>query len=75
MIHPYRSVAPRIHPSVRVADSAQVIGAKIPPRSQVMGAPARVKREVNADDLELIRRSADNDVSLKNDDLTAARMA
>jgi carbonic anhydrase/acetyltransferase-like protein (isoleucine patch superfamily) len=68
VIHPYRSVAPRIHPSVWVADSAQVIVTKIPPRSLVMGAPARVKREV-------IRRSADNDVSLKNDYLAAARMA
>lgn len=29
MIHPYRSVVPSVHPSVRVADSAHVIGARL----------------------------------------------
>jgi carbonic anhydrase/acetyltransferase-like protein (isoleucine patch superfamily) len=47
-------------------------GAKIPPRSLVMGAPAKVKREVDAGDLDLIHRSAENYVALKNDYLAAA---
>ena len=50
-------------------------GTKIPPRSMVMGAPGRVKREVTADDLDLIRRSAEGYIALKNDYLAAARKA
>jgi carbonic anhydrase/acetyltransferase-like protein (isoleucine patch superfamily) len=37
----------------------------------VMGAPAKVKREVSADDLDLICRSAQSYIMLKNDDLAA----
>jgi carbonic anhydrase/acetyltransferase-like protein (isoleucine patch superfamily) len=48
-------------------------GTKIPPRSVVMGAPARVKRPVDTDDLDLIRRSAHSYVALKNDYLAAGR--
>jgi carbonic anhydrase/acetyltransferase-like protein (isoleucine patch superfamily) len=50
-------------------------GTKIPPRSMVMGAPAKVKREVKADDLDLIRRSAQGYIALKNDYLAAVRKA
>lgn len=35
-------------------------GTKIPPRSLVMGAPAKVKREVNAQELELLHRTWKN---------------
>jgi len=48
-------------------------GTKVPPRSMVMGTPGRVKREVTADDLDLIRRSAEGYIALKNDYLAAAR--
>ena len=58
-----------------VAGALVAPGTKIPPRSLIMGAPARVKREVSADDVDLIHRSADHYVSLKNDYLAAARMA
>ena len=50
-------------------------GSKIPPRSMVMGTPARVKREVKADDLDLIRRSAQGYIALKNDYLAEAGKA
>lgn len=42
-------------------------GMKVPPRSVLMGAPATVRREVNRQDLELIHRSAQNYIELKND--------
>lgn len=48
-------------------------GTKVPPRSVLMGAPARVRREVTPDDLDLIRRSAQNYIALKNDYLAGAR--
>jgi carbonic anhydrase/acetyltransferase-like protein (isoleucine patch superfamily) len=32
-----------------------------------MGSPATVRREINAQDLDLIRRSAQNYIALKND--------
>jgi carbonic anhydrase/acetyltransferase-like protein (isoleucine patch superfamily) len=48
-------------------------GTKVPPRSLVMGAPAKVKREVTADDLDLIHRSAQGYIVLKNEYLTAVR--
>jgi len=35
-------------------------GMKVPPRSLVMGAPAKVKREVNAEELELLHRTWKN---------------
>jgi carbonic anhydrase/acetyltransferase-like protein (isoleucine patch superfamily) len=80
VIHPYRSVVPSVHPSVWVAEESLIAagtlvapGTKIPPRSMVMGAPARVKREVSVDDLDLIRRSAQSYITLKNDYLAAVR--
>lgn len=42
-------------------------GMKVPPRSFLMGTPAKVRREVNADDLDLIRTSAQSYIALKND--------
>ena len=35
-------------------------GTKLPPRSLVMGSPAKVKREVNADELALLHRTWKN---------------
>jgi carbonic anhydrase/acetyltransferase-like protein (isoleucine patch superfamily) len=46
-------------------------GTKVPPRSLVMGSPATVRRPVGPAELELIRRSAENYVTLKNDYLKA----
>jgi len=42
-------------------------GMKAPARSFLMGSPARVRREVTAEDLDLIRRSAQGYIALKND--------
>ncbi|OLC39628.1 MAG: gamma carbonic anhydrase family protein [Candidatus Rokubacteria bacterium 13_1_40CM_4_69_5] len=42
-------------------------GLKVPPRSLLMGSPATVRREINAQDLDLIRRSAQYYIALKND--------
>lgn len=42
-------------------------GLKVPPRSFLMGTPATVRREVTADDLDLIHRSAQSYIALKND--------
>lgn len=53
--------------SVIAAGAVVAPGTKIPPRSMVMGAPARVRRPVGERDLELIHRSALNYVALKND--------
>jgi carbonic anhydrase/acetyltransferase-like protein (isoleucine patch superfamily) len=47
-------------------------GLKVPPRSLLMGSPATVRREINAQDLDLIRRSAQNYIALKNDYRDAA---
>jgi carbonic anhydrase/acetyltransferase-like protein (isoleucine patch superfamily) len=58
--------------SLVAAGSRAAPGTKIPSRGMVMGAPARVRREVAAD-LELIHNSARNHVALKNDYLAAAR--
>ena len=55
------------------AGSLVTPGTKAPPRSVLMGAPARVRREVDEDDLDLIRRSADNYIALKNEYLRGAR--
>ena len=41
-------------------------GMKVPPRSLLMGSPAKIKREIDADDRELIRRSATGYIELKN---------
>jgi carbonic anhydrase/acetyltransferase-like protein (isoleucine patch superfamily) len=53
--------------SVVAAGSLLAPGTKIPPRSLVMGSPAKVRRAVDEDDLDLIRRSAQNYIELKND--------
>ena len=58
--------------SIVAAGALVAPGTKIPPRSMVMGTPARVRREVTTDDLDLIRRSAAGYVALKNDYLSAA---
>jgi carbonic anhydrase/acetyltransferase-like protein (isoleucine patch superfamily) len=42
-------------------------GLKVPPRSFLMGTPARVRREISPEDLDLIRRSAQSYIALKND--------
>jgi carbonic anhydrase/acetyltransferase-like protein (isoleucine patch superfamily) len=47
-------------------------GMKVPPRSVLMGNPARIRRPVTDEDLELIRRSARNYIALKNDYLRAS---
>jgi carbonic anhydrase/acetyltransferase-like protein (isoleucine patch superfamily) len=59
--------------SVIAAGALVPPGSKIPPRSMVMGAPAKVTREVNAGDLDLIRRSAQGYIELKGEYLAAAR--
>lgn len=53
--------------SVIAAGAVVAPGTKIPPRSMVMGAPARVRRPVDERDLEMIHRSAQNYVALKAD--------
>ncbi|HEY3067646.1 MAG TPA: gamma carbonic anhydrase family protein [Methylomirabilota bacterium] len=55
------------------AGSLVTPGTKAPARSVLMGAPARVRREVDEADLDLIRWSADNYIALKNDYLRGAR--
>jgi len=55
------------------AGSLVTPATKAPPRSLLMGAPARVRREVDAGDLDLIRRSAENYISLKNEYLRGTR--
>lgn len=49
-------------------------GMKVPPRSMLMGAPAKVRRQVTSEDLDLIRRSAQNYVKLKSEYLTPGRL-
>jgi len=53
--------------SLVAAGSLVTPGTKIPPRSFVMGTPARVRRAVDDGDLDLIRRSARNYIELKNE--------
>ena len=53
--------------SLVAAGSLVTPGTKIPPRSFVMGTPARVRRPVDEADLDLIRRSAQNYIALKNE--------
>lgn len=48
-------------------------GMKVPPRSLLMGSPATIRREIDADDLDLIRRSATGYVQLKDEYLVDAR--
>lgn len=52
--------------SLVAAGSLVAPGTKIPPRSFVMGTPAKVRRAVDEADLDLIRRSARNYIELKN---------
>ena len=47
------------------AGSLLTPGTKIPPRSLVLGSPARVKRELNDDEIEHLARSWRNYVDLK----------
>ena len=42
-------------------------GMQVPPRSVVMGAPAKVRREVSEDERESLRRYAENYVRYKDD--------
>ena len=53
--------------SLVAAGSLVTPGTKIPPRSFVVGTPAKVRRAVNDADLDLIRRSARNYIELKNE--------
>jgi carbonic anhydrase/acetyltransferase-like protein (isoleucine patch superfamily) len=53
--------------SLVAAGSLVAPGTKIPPRSFVMGTPAKVRRAVDEADLDLIRRSARNYIALKNE--------
>jgi carbonic anhydrase/acetyltransferase-like protein (isoleucine patch superfamily) len=46
-------------------------GMKVPPRSLLMGSPAKIRREIDEQDRDLIRRSATSYVALKNDYLAA----
>ncbi|MBI2213726.1 MAG: gamma carbonic anhydrase family protein [Acidobacteria bacterium] len=48
-------------------------GTQIPPRSLVIGFPARVRRELTADELVNLRKSSSNYVSYKNDYLEQAK--
>lgn len=49
------------------AGSVVAPGTKAPPRSLLMGAPAKIRREITEDDRELIRRSARNYIALKDE--------
>jgi carbonic anhydrase/acetyltransferase-like protein (isoleucine patch superfamily) len=55
------------------AGSLVVPGTKAPRRSLLMGSPATVKRTVTSEDLDLIHRSAENYIALKNDYLGPPR--
>jgi carbonic anhydrase/acetyltransferase-like protein (isoleucine patch superfamily) len=53
--------------SLVAAGSLVAPGSRIPPRSFVVGTPAKVRRAVDDEDLDLIRRSARNYIDLKNE--------
>ena len=57
MIHAHRGILPKIHPTAFVEATAHVIGAVV--------LPATVRRSVTPEDLELIRRSAQNYIRLR----------
>ena len=59
--------------SVVAAGTLVAPGTKIPPRSLVMGSPGAVRRPAAEAELELIRRSAENYVRLKNEYLDMSR--
>ena len=61
--------------SLVAAGSLVTPGTRIPPRSFVMGTPARVRRAVDEADLDLIRRSARNYIELKNEYRSAGEAA
>ena len=48
-------------------------GMQVPPRSLVIGFPARVRRELTPGELEKLRQSPQNYVSYKNDYLAQAK--
>ena len=48
-------------------------GMQIPPRSLVLGFPAKVRRELTADELDKLRQSPQNYVGYKNDYLAQAK--
>jgi len=50
--------------SLVAAGSLLTPGTQIPPRSLVMGSPARVKRDLNDDEIQNLARSAQNYVEL-----------
>jgi carbonic anhydrase/acetyltransferase-like protein (isoleucine patch superfamily) len=52
--------------SLVAAGSLLTPGTQVPPRSLVMGSPARVKRELTADEMAHLDRSWRNYVDLKN---------
>ena len=54
------------------AGSLVAPGTSVPRGSVLMGSPAKVRRQVTGEDLELIRRSAQNYIQLK-DEYRAAR--
>jgi len=53
------------HNSLVAAGSLLTPGTQIPPRSLVMGSPAKVKRDLTAEELEFLDRSWRNYVELK----------
>ena len=57
--------------SLVAAGSLVAPGTKVPPRSLVMGSPAAVRRPVGDAELDLIRRSAQSYIALKDDYLKA----
>ncbi len=67
MIRPYHGIVPKIHPTAFVEASAHVIG------DVELGEDASVWFNVviRAEDLDLIRRSAQNYISLRADYMNA----
>lgn len=57
------------------AGSLVAPGTKVPPRSLVVGSPARVRRPIDDEDRALIHRSAQNYIALKNEYARQSRMA
>ena len=54
VLRPYRSILPQ------VAATAFVGGMTVPPRSLVMGSPARVRRDLTIDEVSSIQQYADH---------------
>lgn len=53
--------------SIVAAGALVVEGATIPPRSLVMGSPARVRRDISDDEIASIQRYADNYVDYRRE--------